>query len=154
LRKRETLTFCRATGPRPYQTQKNIVKYTKKKNSLPARKKQWWVWNINLAKIGQERSFKEAEKALREITKRIVIFTGSRGLGDVLQRQGESMRRAYLAEKPWKAPGTPFFWSVWSSLISQLLIRKKSFNCTHYMENARKDSSCAFSYSRLLIRLR
>lgn len=156
LRKKRDLCLKQGNWSEAYEAQKAVVKQTKEKDQAAAEKKILLGMEYKLGQdLAQSGSFKEAEKALREIMKEDREFVPAQvALGDVLQRRGEPDEAGQIWLKGYETTANPVFLERLESLYLSMANPQKILHL--YMEFLKKrpeDTALRFFYSRLLVRL-
>jgi len=156
LRKKRDLFIKQGNWSAAYEAQKNVVKHSKEKDQAASEKKILLGMEYKLGQeLAQNGNFKEAEKALREITKEDRDFIPAHvALGDVLQRQGDPDEASQVWLRAFEASANPVFLERLESLYLSMANPKKILQLYHdFLKKRTEDTVLRFFYSRLLIRL-
>lgn len=156
LRKKRDIHIIMGNWDEAYQTQKMVVKYTKEKEYALTEKKVLAGMEYKFAEeLAQKGNFREAEKALREISREDPpFFPAHVSLGDVLQRQGSPEEAINVWKSALEASWNPVFLERLESLYLSMANPQKALDLYRkYMRERPEDSVLRFFFSRLLIRL-
>ena len=156
LRKKRDIHIIIGDWDEGYQTQKNVVKYTKEKEYSQTEKRVLAGLEYKFAEeLAQKGDFKAAEKALREILREDSAFIPALvSLGDVLQRQGSFEEASNVWKKALEVAWNSVFLDRLESLYLSMANPQKALDLyREYMRERPEDSVLRFFFSRLLIRL-
>lgn len=156
LRKKREIYITQGNWNAAYQTQKEIVKKTKEKDEATEEKRILVGMEYKFAEdLAQKGSFREAERALREIIRVDHDFLPAYvSLGDVWQRQGSPEDAVQIWMKGLDISWNPIFLERLESLYLSIANPQKILNLYRkYMSQRPQDGILRFFFSRLLLRL-
>jgi len=155
-RKKREIYMEQGDWSEAYQTQKEVVKYTKEKDEVAGEKKILLGLEFKFGEdLAQKGNFREAEKTFREIIKADKEFLPPHvALGDVLQRLGSSEEAAQIWRKALEFSWNPIFLERLESLYLSMASPQKALHMYYeYVKRRPENTVLRFFFCRLLIRL-